>query len=211
MIQMIQRRVIRPTVLPIAVTGFTLVLIVIIGETLMRLFVPGRPEIERPELWAAVFFSLLILAVGALLTRGPRSESNPLDRELVVGKEPFFEEPAKLGPVDLSVKNGPRGTVADIKDGDVLYAQSGALARVAGVLPGGEEHGRRFAGYIYATGLYGASSELWIPLEAVLDVFPQTGAVFLAIKGDETETFGWNRAPEGFHRTPAAPKGPKGL
>jgi hypothetical protein len=36
----------------------------------------------------------------------------------------------------------------------------------------------------------------------VLAVYPETNSVFLAIKGDETEHFGWNRPPEGLRRGP---------
>lgn len=80
-----------------------------------------------------------------------------------------------------------------------------------GLIPGGEEHGIRYQGYVYAQGLYGASDELWIPVEAVTAVYPESGSVFLAIKGDETETFGWNRPPEHFRRTPRPPELPKAL
>jgi hypothetical protein len=48
--------------------------------------------------------------------------------------------------------------------------------------------------------LYGANDEMWIPLEAVYAVYPETGSAFLAAKGDEIEHFGWNLPPESFRR-----------
>ena len=78
-----------------------------------------------------------------------------------------------------------------------------------GVLPGGNDYGKRFAGFYYATGLYGASKELWVPFEAVLSVYPDTKTAFLAIKGDETEHFGWNIPPENLRR--GAPRLNEGL
>ncbi|MBA3275756.1 MAG: hypothetical protein H0T72_08175, partial [Chloroflexia bacterium] len=43
----------------------------------------------------------------------------------------------------------------------------------------------------------------WIPFEAVMSVYPETRSAFLAIKGDETEHFGWNVPPESVRRGPA--------
>ena len=94
----------------------------------------------------------------------------------------FAPEPP---PVDVAARNGPMGTAADIAPGYVLYARSGALAQVIDVLRGVEEHGRVRSGLIYAQGMHGASDELWIPIEAVSAVYPETRSAFLAIKGDE--------------------------
>jgi hypothetical protein len=71
------------------------------------------------------------------------------------------------------------------------------------MLPGATDFGKRFAGFIYAEGLSGASDELWIPVEAVMSVYPETRSALLAIKGDETEYFGWNEPPESLRRRPA--------
>jgi hypothetical protein len=77
-------------------------------------------------------------------------------------------------------------------------------------VPGSVENGRTFRGYIYASGLYGASPQLWIPFEAVYAVYPETRSAFLAIKGDETEAYGWNRMPESMSRSPrATPEPPR--
>ena len=81
-----------------------------------------------------------------------------------------------------------------------LYARNGALAKVIALLPAEDEYGKSRRGILYASGLYGANDEMWIPLEAVYAVYPETGSAFLAAKGDEIEHFGWNLPPESFRR-----------
>ena len=195
------RRLVMPAIIFIGVSIVVGLLIVVIGEILLGLHDPhATEELERPELWVALVASLAVLGGCAFLATRPRGSLGVLDRDVAIGHRPFFApEPP---PLDVNVRRGPTGTVADIKEGFTLYAQSGPLARVIGLLPGEEEYGRRRRGLIYASGLYGANDELWIPVEAVLAVYPETGAVFLAAKGDETEHFGWNLPPESFRRTP---------
>ncbi len=199
----LKRRLISPAVVFIGVALVVAALVVGIGEGLLALHpAHAASELERPELWVATGGSLAILAVCAFLATRPQGSLGLLDRDVAVGgRSMFAPEPP---PLDLSLRRGPAGTVADIQEGFTLYARSGPLARVIGMLPGEEEYGRRRRGIIYASGLYGASDELWIPVEAVLAVYPETRAAFLAIKGDETEHFGWSRAPQSFRRGPHA-------
>jgi hypothetical protein len=206
--QKIERNFLRPTIVSLCAAGLAALFIVTIGKTLLGLYTKGKPELERGELFFAVGLALAVLGVGAFIATRPRGNSK-LDQPVALGHRPMFEPP--LPPVEVTARNGPLGTVADIKPGDAVYAQSGQLARVIGVLPGGEEWGQRYQGYIYAEGVFGATSELWIPVEAVIAVYPETHSVFLAIKGDETETYGWNRPPAAFVRTPRAPEPPKAL
>jgi hypothetical protein len=206
--QKFERQFIRPTVVPLLVTAITLGLIVLIGKTLLGLYEAEKPELERWELSGAVIMALAVLGIGALLATRP-GKLGKLDEPVAIGDRPMFAPP--LPPVDVQARNGPLGSVDDIKPGDAVYAQSGQLARVIGMLPGGEEFGQRYRGYIYAEGVFGATAELWIPVEAVVAVYPETHSVFLGIKGDETETYGWNRAPASFRRTPRAPEPPKAL
>ena len=77
---------------------------------------------------------------------------------------------------------------------------AGAVDDALALLPGEEEYGKSRRGILYASGLYGANDEMWIPLEAVYAVYPETGSAFLAAKGDEIEHFGWNLPPESFRR-----------
>lgn len=208
MAQKFERQFIRPTVVPLLATAIALGLIVLIGKTLLALFESGKPELERLELIGAVCGALAILVIGALIATRP-GKLGKLDEPVAVGDRSMFEPP--LPPVEVQARNGPLGTADDIKPGDAVYAQSGQLAKVIGTLPGGEEYGQRYNGYIYAEGVFGATSELWIPVEAVIAVYPETHSVFLAIKGDETETYGWNRPPASFRRTPREPEPPKAL
>jgi hypothetical protein len=206
--QKFERQFIRPAVVPVLATALALGLIVAIGKTLLALFEHDKPELERLELIGATLGALAVLGIGALIVTRP-GKLGKFDEPVAVGDRPMFAPP--LPPVDVQARNGPLGTVDDIQPGDALYAQSGQLARVIGMLPGGEEYGQRYRGYIYAEGVYGATDELWIPVEAVVAVYPETHSVFLGIKGDETETYGWDRPPASFRRTPREPEPPKAL
>ncbi len=192
-----------PFAMALAVVGVTVALIVAMGESLLALFQPGdtKDRLDRPELWYALVLSLAVIGVAGFLATRPKGTTGPLEREVVIGSRSFFEEP--LPPISVRVRTGPTGTVEDVQSGYTLYAQNGALAEVLGVLPGATDFGKRFAGFYYAKGLFGASEELWIPFEAVMTVYPETQSAFLAIKGDETEHFGWNVPPESVRRGPA--------
>lgn len=203
MVRRLMRHLVTPAAFFVLAAAVVVVLIVAVGEALLALH-PAEfsSELERPDLWAALAASVAILAVCAFLASRPAGSLGPFDRELAIGSRGMFApEPP---PLDEAMRRGPVGTLADIREGFTLYARSGPLARVIGLLPGEQEYGKRRRGLIYAAGLYGASEELWIPAEAVLAVFPETRSVFLAVKGDETEHFGWSRAPESFRRAPHA-------
>jgi hypothetical protein len=198
-----KQRWIDPFIMPLVVIGVTVALIASMGETLLSLFEPGtsKDRIDRPELLGALALALAIIGGAGFLATRPKGTTGPLEKEVAIGKRPFFDPP--LPPVDVMARTGQQGTVSDIGPGYTLYAQAGALATVEGVLPGSIDFGKRFAGFFYAHGLYGASDELWIPFEAVMSVYPETKSAFLAIKGDETESFGWNVPPESVRRGPA--------
>jgi len=198
-----KQRLIDPFVMPLIVVGVTVGLIVTMGETLLAMFQPGdtKDRLDRPELWGALVLALAIIGIAGFLATRPQGTTGPLERDVVIGGRPFFEEP--LPPIEARARAGEPGRVADIEPGYTLYAQSGKLADVVGVLPGATDFGKRFAGFLYSKGVYGASEELWIPFEAVMSVYPETRSAFLAIKGDETEHFGWNVPPESVRRGPA--------
>ncbi|HEY8445841.1 MAG TPA: hypothetical protein VIL01_01935 [Thermomicrobiales bacterium] len=203
MAQGFMTRIIRPLVVPLGVAIVAGALIIGIGEILLNLFEHGKPELERMELWFAVGLSLVILFGCGFLATRPAGATGLLDREVAIGDKPMFGP--NLPPVDLAARRGPEGTVADIGPGYTLYARSGALARVVEVLSGIEEQGKMRRGLIYAQGLFGANDDLWIPVEAVAAVYPETRSAFLAIRGDEVEALGWHRAPASFSRQPRRP------
>ncbi len=196
------RAVLRPAFVFLMVTVVVAFLIVGIGTLLLRLH-PEEivSEITRPDLLMALVLSLLVLAAGAVLSR-PRAEAGKLDEPVAIGETPFFAPVAPLPTDEEVTRRGPEGTWADIQPGFTLYARNGALAKVVAVLPAEEEYGKSRRGVLYARGLYGANDEMWIPIEAVYVVYPETQSAFLAAKGDEIEHFGWNLPPQSFRRGP---------
>ncbi len=197
-------KIVRPIVVPIGVVIVTALLIVGFGKSVLGVFDGGtKDRIDRPELWLALGAAIVILLVAGFLATRPAGAIGILEKPIVVGSKPFFDyESSAMHPVTENARTGELGTISDITKGYTLYARSGVLATAEGLLPGGNDHGKTFAGYIYAKGKLGASSELWIPFEAVLNVYPETKSVFLSIKGDETEAFGWNIPPESVRRGP---------
>lgn len=197
---------IRPFIIPVIAVVVIWMLIMAVGETFLSVYQGGEKDrIDRPELWIGVGLVILILAAMGFIATRPEGSAGPLDKEIAIGSRPFFDNNAPP-PVDESVRTGQPGTVADISEGYTLYAQNGVLARAIGLLPGGEDYGKRFAGFIYAEGLKGASKQLWIPVEAVTAVYPESRSAFLAIKGDETEAYGWSTPPESVTRGPSRHK-----
>lgn len=156
-------------------------------------------ELDRKELWLGLALTVGILAVASFLATRPAGSLGPLDKQTAIGRTPMSGE-LNLSPVPLSAKYGPEGAVGDIGAGYTLYARNGALAETIDVLKSVEDVGGVQRTLIYAKGLYGAQDEMWIPIEAVTGVYPDTRSAFLAIAGDEAETFGWNRPPASFSR-----------
>jgi hypothetical protein len=206
----IPKQVIRPLMVPVTAFLLAALFIITIGETLINLFDANfSTELERKELWFGTILALVILGIGAFIVTRPRDKKGVLDRDVVIGNKAMFAEP--VSPVEARMRAGGKGLLTDITEGYTLYARNGEFARVIGLVPGGTEAGRTFKGYIYAEGVRGVSKELWIPVEAVLDVYPDTKSAFLAIMGDETEAFGWNNPPQSFNRRRVVHEQPKTL
>jgi hypothetical protein len=201
MSERIRHKLIDPFVIPLVVIGVLIAIIITIGEALLAVVSEGttKDRLDRPELWLAVGgMAAIIFGFGFIASR-PANALPILSKPVLVGGDRAFFDPLRP-PLSEQLRQGQPGVIADIQPGFTLYAQSGPLAKVLGVLPGGNDYGKRFAGFFYATGLFGASKELWVPFEAVLSVYPETKTAFLAIKGDETEHFGWNIPPENLRR-----------
>lgn len=199
----IRRWLIAPFTMAIAFAAVIAVVVITVGETLLALFIPGdTPDrLNRPELYFALGLATLVIFGLAFFASRPEGSLGRFDRAVAIGRRPIFEEP--LPQPEPTVRLGPRGTVDDIEEGFTLYAGNGEIARVRGLLPGAVDAGKQFQGFVYAEGLYGVSEELWIPIEAVMSVYPESRAAFLAIKGDELEHFGWHVPPESMRRVPA--------
>ncbi len=206
------RAFLRPAFVAILVAIIVALLIVGIGQLLLALhpevleigaggFMGTVREFIRPDLLMALGLSLVVLFAGAALSRQP-AKPRRLDEPVAIGEKPFFT-PAAPPPTDEeATRRGPLGTWADIQPGFTLYARNGPLAKVVAMLPAEEEYGKTRRGMLYASGLYGANDEMWIPIEAVYVVYPETQSAFLAAKGDEIEHFGWNLPPQSFRRGP---------
>ena len=174
------------------------IVITIIGNLFINAYQGGEKDrLDRPELWIGIGILVGVIALMSFLSRQPE-DAGFLGKDVAIGGVGMWDD--ALPPVDPRAKYGEIGSTADIAEGYTLYAASGALATVQGLLPGGVDYGRRYSGMIYATGVKSAAKELWIPFEAVTAVYPETRAAFLAIKGDETEALGWTAPPEGMTR-----------
>jgi len=187
-----------PGLVPVGVIVVTLIVIVVIGEVLLSVYEHGKPELERLDLYIATFGALAILAASAFVATRPAGALGPLDREMAIGKRPLLAEP--LPPVDVQARRGPLGTIDEIDRGYALYARNGQLAVARDLLKGvpGESSQLR-KGFIYAQGVFGANDQMWIPIEAVSAVYPETRSAFLAIAGDEIEAYGWQKPPASFN------------
>lgn len=198
----IKRHLVDPFIFPIVFFGILGAIIIVIGESLLALFVPGDVDrIDRPELWLAIALSAGVLFGFAFLYSRPKGTLGPLDRDIALGSRGIHDR--NRPTEDALVRRGAPGTIADIQPGYTVYAGNGPLGTVKGMLPGATDFGKQFAGFMYVEGVKGASDELWIPIEAVMSVYPESQSALLAIKGDETDYFGWNQPPESIRRRPA--------
>jgi hypothetical protein len=192
------RQFVLPGVFPIAVIIATIALITIVGEILLHLVNNADREFERPELWVATIGALVILGTCAFLATRPPGTLGKLDEPLAIGKRPMLADPPP--PVDVLARRGPIGTLDDIQAGYALYARNGQLGIAREMLRDvSGEVGYLRKGFVYAQGVYGANDQMWIPLEAVSAVYPETRSAFLAIAGDEIEAYGWHNPPASFN------------
>jgi hypothetical protein len=191
------RQFVLPGLFPAAIVALTIALIVLVGETLLATANIADREIERHELWLGTAASLIILGVAAFLATRPKGSLGKLDEPLAIGKRPMLAEP--LPPVDILARRGLPGSIEDVAPGYALYARNGQIGTVREVLrdvPAEVRHLRK--GFLYAQGVHGANDQMWIPIEAVSGVYPETSSAFLAIAGDEIEAYGWQNPPISF-------------
>jgi hypothetical protein len=194
------RRFVLPATYPVVMIALTIGLIVLVGETLLSVFDPEfDKEIERPELWVATAAALALLGIAGFLATRPPGSLGKFDEPMVLGKRPLLADP--LPPVDLQARRGVPGTTDDIGIGYALFARNGQIGVVREMLRDvASEYGHLRKGFIYAQGVHGANDQMWIPLEAVSGVYPETRTAFLAIAGDEIEAYGWDIPPFSLRR-----------
>ncbi|MGC4108055.1 MAG: hypothetical protein QM753_17165 [Thermomicrobiales bacterium] len=192
----IRQKFIDPLFVPIAMFAITGALIIGIGNLVLSVHEPGiKDRFGRPELWVALGASLLVIAAGGFLARRPHTGGR-MEQAIVVGSTPMLAHDSYTAkPVPSEARFGAQGSVEDVAEGFTLYALSGPIAQVVDTVPGGTERGKTFAGFFHARGIGGASNHMWVPFEAVSEVYPQAKTAFLTIRGDEIESFGWTTPP----------------
>ncbi|HWV22827.1 MAG TPA: hypothetical protein VNZ58_01435 [Thermomicrobiales bacterium] len=195
-----RHKLIDPFIIPLVIIAIIWFALMGLGKLYLSVFTEGETvdRIDRPELWIGVGIVIGVIAFMAFLSSRPAGAVGPLDKDVAIGSRPFFGP--QLPKVDALARSGQPGVISDISAGYTVYASNGQLGRVIDMLPGGSDYGKKFAGFIFAEGHRGSSDQLWIPVEAVSAVYPETKSVFLAVKGDETESFGWNTPPENLSR-----------
>ncbi|MGD9714734.1 MAG: hypothetical protein AB7V46_22135 [Thermomicrobiales bacterium] len=199
-IEYVSVRFIRPLVVLVLAALLVGGAIVLIGETLLSIHdAHMSSELRRKELWVGVALAVGILSVASFLASRPAGSLGPLDKEVAIGGKPMRGE-LTAEVVNPYVKNGAPGTIADLAPGYTLYARNGALAQVIDMLRSVEDIGSVHRTLLFSRGLHGVADELWIPVEAVTTVFPETQIAYLAVAGDETEALGWDRPPSSFSR-----------
>jgi hypothetical protein len=192
------RQFVLPGIFPATIVAIVVAGIVLVGETLLASVNDAGSEIERIELWVGTGAALLILAACAFLATRPAGSLGKLDEPLMIGKRPMLADP--LPPVDVTARRGIPGSLDDLAPGYALFARNGQIGVARELLrdvPGEMSHLRK--GFVYAQGVFGANDQMWIPLEAVSAVYPETHAAFLAIAGDEIEAYGWDNPPAAFN------------
>lgn len=199
---------INPFVLPLGILVIILAVLAGVGEMYLALFVPGdTPDrLNRPELWTSIGILLGVIAIIAFVASRPKGSLGILEKEVMFGRKPLWSD--ELSPVDARALSGQPGTIGDLNAGYTLYAQSGAIGTVLGILPGGTDYGKRFSGFMHVEGMGHTAKQMWIPFEAVTAVYPESQSAFLAIKGDEAESFGWTSPPETMTRGESKHKSP---
>jgi hypothetical protein len=192
------RHFILPVMVPVGVILVVGLIVTGIGMSLRHLYDEAyfHEEFKRTELYVAIGAAIVVL-LGAGALASFKGSLGFLDQPVAFGHRPML---APLPtPQEIQARRGPIGSPQEIRPGFILYARNGALAKVVDLLPAvaGDTPSHRL-GFIYAQGLHGADDELWIPVEAVAATYPQTRTAILAISGDETAAFGWNKPPAAF-------------
>ncbi len=198
--QKIYREFVLPGVFPFTIIAITVALIILVGETLLALVnVDANSELATARTLGCHYrLHRAFLGVCSFLATRPEGSLGKLDEPIMIGSRPMLADP--LPPVDVSARRGPVGTIDDISAGYALYARNGQVGVARELLrdvPGEFSHLRK--GFIYAQGVFGANDQMWVPIEAVSAVYPETRAAFLAIGGDEIEAYGWQKPPAVFN------------
>jgi len=182
----------RPIILLVIVFAFVVGFVIGYGEWLLTVTDSSidKDSFARREVWVAIISSAAIVVVAGLIAYSPPGRFAFLERSQLIGKEPIFAPPSP-GPAAIA-RSGSTGSVAQVAAGYTLFAKDTPLAYVIGTVPGRRGQG----GYFYAAGFDGNARQIWIPVDAVADVYPDTRSAFLAMRGTDPAAYGWTTMPE---------------
>lgn len=180
----------RPIIVLVIVFAFAVGWVVGYGEWLLSAVDESvdRNSLARHEIWIAVGSAAVIVIVAGLIAYSPPGRFAFLEQGKIVGKEPIFAPPPP-GPAAVA-RHGLTGTVSQIGPGYTLFLGDDPLAYVVGTVPGR----RGQTGYLYAAGFEGNARQIWVPVGAVHEVYPDSQSAFLTTRGMDPNT--WTTMPE---------------
>lgn len=182
----------RPILLLIVVFAFTVGFVVGYGEWLLSVADTSidRDSFARREIWVAIIPSAIIVIGAGLIAYSPAGRFGFLERRQIIGKEPIFA-PLPPGRAELA-RSGDTGNVRQITEGYTLFARDVPVGYVVGLIPARRGEG----GFLYATGFEGNARQVWVPVDAVREVYPETRSAFLGMRGNDPAAYGWTTMPE---------------
>jgi hypothetical protein len=180
----------RPIILLVIVFAFAVGWVVGYGEWLLAVVDPSvdRDSFARPEIWVAVGSAAVIVIGAGLIAYSPPGRFAFLEQRKLVGREPIFTLPPP-GPAAVA-RHGATGSVGQIGGGYTLFLRDQPLAYVVGTVPGRRGQG----GFLYAAGFEGNARQIWVPVEAVAEVYPDSQSAFLTARGMNPNA--WTVMPE---------------
>ncbi|HEV2529876.1 MAG TPA: hypothetical protein VGT61_15640 [Thermomicrobiales bacterium] len=182
----------RPLLITAIVAAAAIGYVVGYGEALLAVVDHSieKNSLARPEIWVAVIPAAIIVILATLIAYSPAGRFGFLEKQTLFGKEPLFA-PAAPGPSVLA-KRGVTGRASDVAAGWSLYANDVPLGRVVGIVPGRRGEGA----FLFTNGFAGQPRQIWVPMDAVNEVYPETRSAFLRMRGLDAAAYGWTTMPE---------------
>ena len=182
----------RPFVVVVTVVAVAVGWVVGYGEALLAVVDHSidRNSLARPEIWVAVIPCALIVILATVIAYSPKGRFAFLERNTLIGRESIFAPPAP--GVGTLARSGGLGRASDVTEGWAVYGNDEPMGRVVGIVPGRRGDG----GYLYVNGFAGQARQVWVPTDAIHEVYPATRSVFLRMRGQDPAAYGWTTMPE---------------
>ncbi len=186
------KQFLRPFLVTVMVVAVAIGYVVGYGEALLAVVDHSidRDSLARREIWVAVIPAVIIVGLATLIAYSPQGRFGFLEKQTLFGKEPLFA-PAAPGP-SVIAKQGVSGRASDIAAGWSLYANDVPLGRVVGLVPDRRGDGT----FLFTNGFEGQPRQIWVPIDAVNEVYPETRSAFLRMRGHDAAAYGWTSMPE---------------